>query len=418
MRTLRKTGVTVLTAGIALAIGAVPVALTVPSILASSEVSAASAPPITDLGAGTVTLATTPDAGSVTWSGSNSLYQEFTGGQFCRLLEPESNGDLLRITGSVVQEGIDTGKGAASFRGGLLGVFEAERENASQCARVDPGSFEGTEVLSLELGNDLLDQQLMAESASFRLEKQSQSLTVRATALLDGEQVGSPIVWTSPKSEKLSNLSRSITPGEIFDQVTLEAVSGVFSLTGPTTFSLVSDATFCDPATVASEEVEDAVNTLTDDNTTVTYIGNVTGTASCFGVRLTSGADDVQFLKPLEVARDAQFIFDIDWGLDPREGGWTPDVALPAIFIDFELRDGLAEHELPFCPAALFDEAGDLVGTTDSTVLAALPDFEDEGIEGDEGTQFACIGSRDVSALANNTVTDQIYLVGDARMRW
>jgi len=420
MRNFRKSGVTALTAGIALAIGAVPVAFVAPAIVAGGQTSTIGAGATPVATAGTLTLATTSDRGTVTWSESDELGQSFTGGQFCEISEAGGSDDLLVLSGTV-GAGEDERDGVAGFRGGDIGVFEFE--NASQCFRVDAGSFTTTETLSLKLGGDLSDGvgNLLAESATVELAKQPGSLAVTWTALLDGKPVGSD-EWASPKrGNETAVATTQIAPAGAFDEVHLTATSGSFSLRGAS-FDLVSlaDATFCDPGTVNDGSVPGAVNTLTEDNTTVTYIGNVTGTASCFGVRLTSGADDIQFLKPLDVARDAQFIFDTDWTLDTLEGGWTPDVALPAIFIDFELRDVVAEHELPFCDARLFDDGGNLVGTAGEDVppwLAAL-DMETANIPGAEGTQYACIGSRDVSALADNTVTDQIYLIGDARMRW
>ena len=72
-------------------------------------------------------------------------------------------------------------------------------------------------------------------------------------------------------------------------------------------------------------------------------------------MRLTSGPQAVQFRKPLTVARDAEFIFDTAWEL-MRPASGPPEVTLPGVFIDFELRfdeDGdpiAAEHALPFCP--------------------------------------------------------------------
>ena len=429
MRTLKNTGVTVLTAGIALALGAVP-AMMVAGSSASGDGDTTTLAPAAAPAPNTLRLTTTSESGVAAFSDKT---QEFTGGQFCELTSsPGTQARLVEISGVVGPE-IDS-TDLAGFRGGQIGVFE--QSNASQCFRVDAGSFTETEVLGLKLGKDVKDNfgPMLAKAASLDLEMRTKTVEILATTYLgeDPNPTGT-FFFKTPRSNKVgSHLAFEFANPALFDRVELKAVSGSFSLEGglhsgkPTSFDLVSltDATFCDPGTVDKGTVPGAVNTLTEDNTTVTYIGNVTGSASCFGVRLTSGADDVQFLKPLDVARDAQFIFDIQWTLDV-EGDWTPNVALPEAFIDFELRfDEEGEvidtlRKMQFCDSRLFDADGDLVGVAGESVPTWLRnlDMEDEGIPGDEGTQYACIGSRNVSAVSAKTVTDQIYLIGDARMR-
>ncbi len=139
MRTLKKSGVTALTAGIALAIGAVPVAFVAPAIVASGAPATTIGVGATPAdGAGTLTLETTSDEGTVTWSESDELGQSFTGGQFCEIIEAGGSDDLLGLSGTV-GAGEDERDGVAGFRGGDIGVFEFD--NASQCFRVDAGSF-------------------------------------------------------------------------------------------------------------------------------------------------------------------------------------------------------------------------------------------------------------------------------------
>jgi hypothetical protein len=427
MRTLRRTGVTVLTAGIALAIGVTPAVL-VAGGATTGDGGTTTLAPAAAPAPNTLRLTTTSESGVAAFS---TKTQEFTGGQFCELTSsPGTQSQLVEISGVVGPE-VDA-TDLAGFRGGQIGVFE--QSNASQCFRVDAGSFTDNEVLGLKLGKDVKDYfgPMLAKGASLDLEMRTKTVEILATTYRGDKPTGT-FPFNTPRNNKIgSHLTFEFANPALFDRVELKAVSGSFSLEGglhsgkPTTFDLVSlvDATFCDPGTVAAETVPGAVNTLTKDNTTVTYIGNVTGSASCFGVRLTSGADDVQFLKPLDVARDAQFIFDIQWTLDAA-GNWTPDVALPEAFIDFELRfdkDGKVidtPRKMPFCDSRLFDADGNLVGVADESVPMWLRDLdmEKDGIPGDEGTQYACIGSRNVSAVSANTVTDQIYLIGDARMR-
>jgi hypothetical protein len=442
MRSIRKSGITALTAAIALSLGAVPVALTVPSILASGEGSTTSTAGATGA-TSTLTLATTSSKGTVTWSGSDTLTQSFAEGSadFCGITDTPGSADLLELTGTI-GDGIDKGlTGVAGFRGGEIGVYELS--NASQCFRVDAGSFTLKETLNLALGEDLAETlgvntevPLLADSAGFSLTKQPGDLNVTWKALLDGKQQGTGM-WSSPKRVKTTSVVPPlIAPkdkaGKVlpFDEVQLTAEAGSFSLTGAS-FTLIADvdATFCDPDTVKGGSVDGAVNTLTKENATVTYLGNVDGTSSCFGVRLNTDSDEVQFLKPLTVARDAEFIFDIAWELEGagiEDAEWVPDVTLPAVFIDFELRfdeDGkpiipAVEHELPFCPSLLFDDSGNLTGLPEGKTPADLPeDLETDAIPGAEGVQYACIGSRNLDALVPFTVVDQIYLIGDANFR-
>ena len=121
--------------------------------------------------AGTLTLATTSEQGTVTWSESDEVTQAFTGGQFCAITDTPGSDELLRLSGTL-GTGTTARDGIAGFRGGEVGVFEFD--NASQCFRVDAGSFTATETLVLALGGDLRDTfgQLLATSATFGLTKQ------------------------------------------------------------------------------------------------------------------------------------------------------------------------------------------------------------------------------------------------------
>jgi hypothetical protein len=102
MRSIRKSGITALTAAIALSLGAVPVALTVPSIVASEE-AVTVVTPATDLtpgaiSAGKVSLSTTSSKGTVTFKG---MTQEFTGGQQCEVTPIAGGSRLLSSAMSI-----------------------------------------------------------------------------------------------------------------------------------------------------------------------------------------------------------------------------------------------------------------------------------------------------------------------------
>lgn len=427
MRRMKKSGITALTAAIALGIGAIPVAFTAPALLARDGALGAlvtgSAP------AGTLTLATTSASGTVTWSGSPQTTQEFTGGQFCEINDTSSV-SLLDITGDVGDR-----DGVAGFRGGSIGVFEFD--NASQCFRVDAGSFTTSETLRLKLGDDLEDRfgALLATSGSLKLLKQ-QSGTLKVTwqtLLADGETVVESGGFTSGKNVKSGTLlTQSITSGP-FAEVRLTAVTGSFSLVGPTSFTLTSsaDATFCDPD--YDNPPEGSTSQLTDDNgTRVSYIGDASvEVGDCFSVSLDSTDREVTFLKPLDVSPDAQFIFDITWTLPRPE---TPGFDLPEATIDFEFPDDTREEtpdnphptrsDMPFCPEFLYSGTGadrELTGLSGPPTQALLDRdmVSEEDAPSAVGTQFACIDDSRRTELTSDglTVIDKVYLIGDAKMR-
>ena len=148
MRTLRKTGVTVLTAGIALAIGAVPVALTVPSILASSE------------------SVTTLTPGAVHRGQGRPFDDDRQGDRHVRRAGTDvhrrpavRSHARQRKRPAPCDHRLDRPRrqsGRAGFDKGNIGVFETGDGgsgpiNASQCSRVDSGSFTTTESLNIRL---------------------------------------------------------------------------------------------------------------------------------------------------------------------------------------------------------------------------------------------------------------------------
>ena len=143
MRTLRKTGVTALTAGIALALGFTPAVIVAGGATSGDGDMTTLAPAASP--AGTLTLSTTSEKGLVTWNGQR---QEFAESKQCEIAVSGDSANLLDISGSVGDD-----PGTAGFRGGSIGVFEftdgSGPSNASQCFRVDADSTTPSEELNV-----------------------------------------------------------------------------------------------------------------------------------------------------------------------------------------------------------------------------------------------------------------------------
>ncbi len=431
MSTLPRRTATAITAAAAVAIGVLPVWVTAASLISGGDAPMSLTPAATS--AGQVVLSTTSDSGSVTWRDD---LQQFIGGQQCEILPADGTDPILAITGSISGPDGTIRSAAAGFRDGDMGVFEisdsgSSPNNAAQCFRVDAGSFTDFEALTLALdpSGDFSDapfsDRLLAEVATVDVRAQSQSGTLEVTFLdasgaaidVDSTPYAETYAW-GPKTKSGSVIPVSaldLPGGGLFSGIRLTATAGSFSLRGAT-LDLVSqsDATFCNPGNPAG-----GTSTYTDGTTTVGYLGNGDESDSCFAVSLTSGDQQFQFLKPLDVSTDAQFVFDQLWTLERPE---TPDYALPKAYINFELDASSADHEMLFCPSWLYTD-GALELVTDATTLAQLAALDMEpdvaGIPGSLGTQFACIdpGSRRTWIAPDGLkVEDRIFLIGDAKM--
>lgn len=422
----RRTGVLALAASLALAAGAVT------AVLPASAVDE----PIAYQPAGALSLTTsTTGTGQVEYEG---IVQPLTKIGSCEL---STGSDLLRFEGLLGSD--PTPK--LGFNSGSIGVIETGA--AGFCNRVDAVSLRSkSETLVLTLGSELTNfaaKPLVARSASLDLEVKSAPFWLGGTkarieikTYLGAEPVGAlEVTQGSPTCPAKDGDNCQVlipeTADKYFDRVTLKAVKGSFSLEGgsdPLTSTQVTK-----PAATTFElfsEVDAVFSCESSDplevgNANVEYLGNADPDDLCedFGVTLESGDTQVRFLKPLDISPTAQFVFEINWTLEPEPGStWSPGVTLPPAYIDFELPGGEGEKLMPFCPAYLFDDAGDLVGVTDLTSEADRADLSSRDMEtldvpGAAETQFACIGSRHVDARDEFIVSDMIYLIGDAKMR-
>lgn len=419
MTTVRRRGITALTAAAALAIGVIPAAFTTSSILASGE-----EPTTLDAGsasAGQVVLSTSADKGTITWKGQT---QEITGGQQCEVSSTGAN--ILQITGSVGFT--DTGEpltGEAGFRDGDIGVFEASApasspNNASQCFRVDSGSFTETESLTLALHPDgsfsdaPFADRLKVGSATVDARVANTRNGVITVSLLGpvpatGEAPvlkATDVPWFREKSGNPIDVpAEALTYVDGFDAVRLTATAGSFSIRGAK-FNLDSAAEYlmnCTDRNLISETEGGAT-------TTILYTGNADGSPCTegFGVTLDSmGAKKFMFLKASGVDPTAEFVVTRSWtvGLPPG------DAKAPATLVDF--GNTAAEGDdvsIGWCPGAEYDAAGKLTGiaTTPTTDLYTATTT----------VEYACVGKQSAKAVGSELqVDEQIYLYGDVIMR-
>ncbi len=352
---------------------------------------------------------------------SQALTTNPTSRNACSLVQ-EADPSLLSFTGYLGATVTDVG-----FKNASLGVNE---KISSVCNRVDALSTTGkVETLELVLtpGLEVVPGSPVLGISSASLDIEVASITKlfskqRAVVEALAYEAGNPTPigqWTVTQGvgeclvAEGSNCRLNVaTPGKYFNRLTLTAKAGAFSLeggtdsAGPSTFELVS---------LVDQVLDcDVPYTSAQGNATVEYIGNADG-SECgeFGVTLSSGEEDVTFLKPLALDPDAQFIFDVTW---TRESG-SPEATVPTVKIDFENWPESVtpfDNDLPFCPSYLYD-GGALVGVQDAADFTSLPDWRLDL----DGKQYACLDdprSVDVAADAV-TITDKIYLIGDAKMR-
>lgn len=428
MRILTSSRLTALGAALAVAAAALPVgslgsgagAVVTPlrTTVAAVQTPVVSSAPVS---AGTLTMTTSKTKGLVQWGGLSQGFASSPLGN-CRLVSTEGSAALLDFVGQ-----IGNLTSSAGFKNGSIGVYEFKHQggppwNAAQCNEVDDGSFTSSETLGVHLGSDAEDTfgALIATRATLQLVANTSKGSLRATLVDDS---GNALSTRSITWSKKGAIDAGSFTGE-FSGILLKVTKGSFSLTGAS-FDVASQADdfFC---------TEGSDDTFTnDEGVTVTFIGNADGSpCEGFGIKLGRDGDaQVHFIKPLDVNPEAQFIFTVPWDTVVL----TEPSMLPEVFIDFEVPypNGPNEREMPYCPDYLFDETGTLVGMPDASspeYASARLDLDSRDMEKPEiegvlqtlGTQFACIGVRDAGMFAGPdfeaTITDTIYLIGDARM--
>ncbi len=423
MRSIRSAGITAATAAIALSLGAIPIAVVTPTLLGGGDATTSLTPASVSLGP--LVLSTTSTEGRVSWNGTT---QVFTGGQQCAITAPADSLHLLDIRGSVGGDQDAT----AGFRDGDIGVFEAtatgsDPNNASQCFRVDSGSFTDKEILTLTLGDysGLSDMfgRFSAESATVDIYAKTQTGSVRVeTQDVEGNWTGTTYTWPKTKLGNKITVVPALNPGTPFYGVRLTAgdpavtatPGGSFSLRGAT-FNLVSRA----------DAVLDCTNpSITEGTTTATFVGNA-GPTGCtgggFGVVLTTGTNTLELVKPPNIGPEAQFVIDYEWEGDANTGP-TGDL-VPRTKADFD-GAGSADDEtvLAWCPELV--PHGAFLVVRDVKNNAKAPDLAPNYVVGGNAKQFACIISQEPTLVppasgmgeSRLKVKESVYVYGDIKL--
>lgn len=467
MRSFKKSGITALTAGIALSIGAVPVMLTVPGLLAAAETST-----VTPAG-GTAPLLAGPRVVLATDSTSTAVVTQLSGVEGAAPVKTQtltgtkkcgvtSSGDaLLSLEGYVGS----TATATASLSTGSIGV--PEKTSGTSCAMVDSV---GNEKLVITLA-DLTSPAkfpLLASEANLDVDlKQGARIIATPKLVRNGTVVDTLDPWelqsgssvdgtandtdivactlgadSGPDSGANDNCNWRITApeGKYFNTLELVATAGSFSLEGGgdygaaaaqnrTEFYLeeVTDGDLClgSTATRAAAGTAPAV--------TVTRLNDAgsTGVAGCVPYYFTNGDSNARFIKDLSTNKKAQFVFDFTWTVNikdktpaPTLGATAATTALvPRTTVDYEV--GTLPVSIAWCP--------DLVNVTvNGKPFQVVDDIDNNTDAKDQvddtkltGKQFACLISQESRAVNDATsddkdtviVKEQIYVYGDILMR-
>lgn len=354
----------------------------------------------------------------------------------------------------------------ASYASGSIGV--KEKKSGTSCYQVNAVT---TESLRIGLGSGVTGTSgaipgAVASSAYLDLELKG-GVRIVATArmgttpvgtfeLRSGSLVGAPPVTegvtpfectTAADSGADSNVSDncrwpisvpSWTPGGddgiFFDSLTLEALSGSFSLEGgadgavlPAAPNSTPNASIIEIATdtlgcKASTPTEPAVDD--EPSVSVYRLDNADGSAcKLIPYALANGPGSAQFLKPLDSQTSAQFIWEMNGPLAPPTATTGLATGLEDITIDYETNPSANPGDdlvtLGWCPDATYAD-GRFAGYTDEQMAA----FEAAGLDQDEypGMQYACVINRTATSVDGTPddllqVRDLVYVFGDATMR-
>ena len=325
------------------------------------------------------------------------------------------------MTGVLTSKNGTSVNDAPGLKSGSIGVRE---KLDAYCNQVDTATFftnpqVETLVLALDAGG-LKDGfgPLKAKTPSLQLKMRSKgTVTIEATATASDGSASQSFTYTTSSAVVGGPVKWDIPTGELlFDTLKLKSVKGAFSLESGTTFPLMGSAEQVLPCGGSISEEGSG----TTPGVTVTQL-DADGCGS-FDVILTNGPNEAKFLKPLdEKSATAQFILNFEWTVDPANTGDTASPVLPDTTIDYESDgDPLTPVNIPlrWCPSVERNTSGAFTGITDVQTNAAAADQDAL-----PGKQFTCILSQD-SIVKNSggkdtvTVTQQVYLLGDAAYRF
>jgi hypothetical protein len=472
MRTIRKSGITALTAAIALSLGLIPAggllsgALTATGEEVTAGVAVTPAEGQTPLApSGWITLETGANDRvqfDLERNGTAERTQALSGTNKCAL---STDGSILGFTGLI---GTST-TNKISFGSDSIGV--ADKTNGQSCIQV--GAPSEKIVLTLNATNVKDDLgPLVASSAYLDLELK-QSARILATATVTGDptstryfelQSGSTVGTSAPlpggvtPSTPPATCNNSADSGPdsgvgdncrwaisvpswlgaddlvYFDTLTLQAVNGSFSLEGggdglvpgappadfPQRASLIELSTVADGILGCGGATDLREGSGDTPDVQVRRLENLgeTDPNLCVEIPYTlrNSAKTGQFLKPLDQQVNAQFVVDFLWTIPVEpdvvvDGVATPVPAdLPLTSVDFEATGGRGEIPLGWCPDPIVVD-GVLQGIANP---AAVVDMEPAL----DNKQYACIGVQSPEVVGDDVqISEQIYLIGDVRFR-
>lgn len=407
----------------------------------------------------TVTIGATNQVGfDLNKDGVPEATQSLAGSNNCLLVTDES---LMKFDGFVGTSTTDK----ASFYQSHIGV--AEKTSGTSCGRVSaPG-----EKLYLALNPAKVKgsvSSLLASSANLDVELKS-SARILATAFRDGVAVGYYELQSGNSVGTTSPLPGGVTPNQVFrctgstdsgpdagladdcrwpistpswtgaddgiyfDALTLQPVSGEFSLEGgadgvvlpappagfPQAGNLFELVEPIDGTLTCNAQTETEPGSSTAPEITVTRLDNASPTETCTLIPYTLRNSDssARFLKPLTSQTTAQFVMTMVWTIPA-----TSSLPLPVTTVDFESPDPRTGIPVGWCPDAQFS-GNTLTGIADPLNNAAAPDLDNAL----SGKQFACLGTQTskvvqgtvAGSLSDDTVqvTEQIYVLGDVFLR-
>ena len=423
MRSFRRTGAPALVATLALAVSALPSAGVASGLFTGSAaptviVPAATAAPTTQPAGKLVLNTASPATVTRLDNGGNPVgSQGLKEGADCAI---DTDQSLINFSGILTNKSGTKSPTVAGFRSGSIGVRETRLEQF--CNQVDtttPIWTPMSETLVLGLNPAIVKDDfgpLKAKSASLQLRLRTTSVTISATATLDGAPVVIPNATFTSSAGAGSLVTWTISSGSDFrfDTLSLKADKGGFSLEGDaatgSTFDLMGTAEQVLPCGGSISEAGSG----TAPGVTVTQL-DATGCGS-FDVILKSGPNEAEFLKPLDKSANAQFILDFVWTVDPANTTEAGQPLLPETTIDYDAdRNSATAVDVPlrWCAGVVRSASGAVTGITSG-------EDQDEALA---LKQFSCILSQDSIVKADGgkdtvTVKQQVFLLGDAAYRF